>query len=138
MAQLSFYSAEANPPARGDLAGLLCGPGRLVSFGGVTARLSIPVPDAWRARELERALAAVIIVIGAIVISKRRAHSMGEEEPASVESDTAAAIQDAMPEPSAEDAAVGAAHGGEGQSANGHQPSGKPAGTQKSDADPGE
>jgi hypothetical protein len=57
VAQLSFYSAEANPPARSDLAGLLCGPGRLVSFGGVTARLSVPVPDAWRARELKRALA---------------------------------------------------------------------------------
>ncbi len=57
MAQLSFYSAEANPPARGDLAGLLCGPGRLVSFGGVTARLSVPLADAWRGRALRQALA---------------------------------------------------------------------------------
>lgn len=57
MAQLSFYSAEANPPARGDLAGLLCGPGRLVSFGGVTARLSVPVSEAWRGQALKRALA---------------------------------------------------------------------------------
>jgi hypothetical protein len=55
--QLSFYSAEANPPARGDLAGLLCGPGLLVSFGGVTARLSVPLADAWRGRALRRALA---------------------------------------------------------------------------------
>jgi hypothetical protein len=57
VAQLSFYSAEANSPARGDLAGLLCGPGRLVSFGGVTARLSIPVDETWRGRALREALA---------------------------------------------------------------------------------
>jgi hypothetical protein len=57
VAQLSFYSADANPPARGDIAGLLCGPGRLVSFGGVTARLSVPVPEAWRGQALKRALA---------------------------------------------------------------------------------
>jgi hypothetical protein len=57
VAQLSFYSAEANPPGRGDLAGLLCGPARLVSFGGVTARLSVPVADAWRGHALRQALA---------------------------------------------------------------------------------
>jgi hypothetical protein len=57
VAQLSFYSAEANPPARGDLAGLLCGPGRLVSFGGVTARLSVPLQETWRGRALRKALA---------------------------------------------------------------------------------
>ena len=87
------------------------------------------------------ALAAVIIVIGAIIISKRRASSMGEEEPASVDSATAAAMEAASPAPSApsaEDAAVIAARGGDGQSANGHQPSGNPAGTQKTDADPGD
>jgi K(+)-stimulated pyrophosphate-energized sodium pump len=87
------------------------------------------------------ALAAVIIVIGAIIISKRRAASMGEEEPASVDSATAAAMEAASPAPSApsaEDAAVIAARGGDGQSANGHQPSGNPAGTQKTDADPGD
>jgi len=87
------------------------------------------------------ALAAVIIVIGAIIISKQRAASMGEEEPASVDSATAAAMEAASPAPSApsaEDAAVIAARGGDGQSANGHQPSGNPAGTQKTDADPGD
>jgi K(+)-stimulated pyrophosphate-energized sodium pump len=87
------------------------------------------------------ALAAVIIVIGAIIISKRRAASMGEEEPASVDSVTAAAMEAASPAPSApsaEDAAVIAARGGDGHSANGHQLSGNPAGTQKSDADPGD
>lgn len=57
MAQLSFFSAEANPPARGDLAGLLCGPGKLVSFGGVTARLSVTVGETWRGRALVRAMA---------------------------------------------------------------------------------
>jgi hypothetical protein len=61
---------------------------------------------------------------------------MGEEEPASLDSDTAAAMEAAAPEP--EDAAVIAAHGAEGQSANGHQPSGEPAGAPKSDADPGD
>jgi len=84
------------------------------------------------------ALAAVIIIVAAIIISKRRAHSMGEEEPASVDSATAAAMEAASPAPSAEDAAVVAAHGTDGQSANGHQPSGNPAGTQTSDADPGD
>ena len=57
MAQLSFFSAEANPPARGDLAGLLCGPGQLVSFGGVAARLSVTVEETWRGRALVPALA---------------------------------------------------------------------------------
>lgn len=57
MAQLSFYSAEANPPVRDDLGGLLCGPAQLVSFGGVTARLSVPVSEAWRGRALRAALA---------------------------------------------------------------------------------
>jgi len=87
------------------------------------------------------ALAAVIIVIGAIIVSKRRAASMGEEEPASVDSAAAAAMEAASPAPSAssaEDAAVIAARGGDGHSANGHQPSSNPAGTQKSDADPGD
>lgn len=57
MAQLSFFSAEANPPSRGDLAGLLCGPGQLASFGGVAARLSVTVGETWRGRALVRALA---------------------------------------------------------------------------------
>jgi hypothetical protein len=57
VAQLSFYSAEANPPARADLAGLLCGPGQVVSFGGVTARLSVPLSQTWRGRALVGELA---------------------------------------------------------------------------------
>ena len=79
---------------------------------------------------------AAIIIVAAVIISKRRAHSMGEEEPASLDSDTAAAMEAVAPGP--EDAAVIAAHGTEGQSANGRQPSANPAGTQKSDADPGD
>ena len=82
------------------------------------------------------ALGAVVIIVAAVVISKRRSHGMGEEEPASLDSDTAAAMEAAAPGP--EDAAVVAAHGTDGQSANGHQPSGKPAATPTSDADPGD
>jgi K(+)-stimulated pyrophosphate-energized sodium pump len=82
------------------------------------------------------ALGAVVIIVAAVVISKRRSHGMGEEEPASLDSDTAAAMEAAAPGP--EDAAVVAAHGAEGQSANGHQLSGKPAATPTSDADPGD
>jgi K(+)-stimulated pyrophosphate-energized sodium pump len=82
------------------------------------------------------ALGAVIIIVAAVVISKRRSHGMGEEEPASLDSDTAAAMEAAAPGP--EDTAVIAAHGAEGQSANGYQPSGKPAATPTSDADPGD
>src|SRR5712672_1633537 len=50
------------------------------------------------------ALGAVIIIVAAVVISKRRSHSMGEEEPASLDSDTAAAMEAAAPGP--EDTAV--------------------------------
>jgi hypothetical protein len=55
--QLSFYSAEANAPRVRDLAGLLCGPGQLVSFGGTAARLSIVVDEPWRAAAIMSACA---------------------------------------------------------------------------------
>ncbi|WP_098957771.1 hypothetical protein [Pseudonocardia sp. N23] len=59
MAQLSLFSAEARPVRRTDLAGLLCGPGRIVRFGsGTTARLSLDVADAVRARAVRAAAAA--------------------------------------------------------------------------------
>jgi hypothetical protein len=58
VAQLSFYSAEANPPRPADLAGLLCGPGQVASFGGTAARVSVVVEEAWRARALVAELAA--------------------------------------------------------------------------------
>jgi len=83
------------------------------------------------------ALGAVIIIVVAIIISKRRAQSMGEEEPASTEAGEA--VQAAVPAPEPGDtAAVGATHPAEGHSANGHVSSGKPAGTPASDGDPSE
>lgn len=51
-AQLSFYSADVRPPLRADLAGLLCGPGRLTCFATATARLSVRVAQRWRAEAL--------------------------------------------------------------------------------------
>ena len=57
MAQLSFYSAEANPPQAGDLAGLLCCRGQLAEFARTAARLTLPVDEPWRARTLVKALA---------------------------------------------------------------------------------
>ncbi|WP_137813853.1 hypothetical protein [Gandjariella thermophila] len=58
MGQLSFYSAEARTPRVADLAGLLCGPGQAVSFGrGTAARVSVVVPERWRAAALAGAFA---------------------------------------------------------------------------------
>ncbi|HEX6353392.1 hypothetical protein [Actinophytocola sp.] len=57
MAQLSFYSAEANRPHAGDLAGLLCCRGQLAEFGRTAARLTLPLEQPWRARAMVRALA---------------------------------------------------------------------------------
>ncbi|MGW5050592.1 hypothetical protein [Actinokineospora sp. NPDC004072] len=56
MEQLSFYSAEASSPKLADLAGLLCGPGRVRVFAGGTARLTIPVDRPVRAKALVTAL----------------------------------------------------------------------------------
>jgi hypothetical protein len=49
--QLSFFAADAQPPAIADLDGLLAGPGQVVSSGG-TARISVVATDDWRANEL--------------------------------------------------------------------------------------
>jgi hypothetical protein len=57
VAQLSFYSAEANQPHAGDLAGLLCCQGQLAEFARTAARLTLPVDEPWRARAVARALA---------------------------------------------------------------------------------
>jgi hypothetical protein len=57
VAQLSFYSAEANTPRAADLAGLLCCQGQLVSFARTAARLSVPLDQPWRARAIRAALA---------------------------------------------------------------------------------
>ncbi|MFD2417578.1 hypothetical protein [Amycolatopsis pigmentata] len=52
MDQISFFSAEASGPELADLAGVLCGPARIVSFGRTAARLSVPVAESWRVRVL--------------------------------------------------------------------------------------
>ncbi|MBP2364410.1 hypothetical protein JOF36_000106 [Pseudonocardia parietis] len=56
MPQMSLFSAEARPAGLTDLAGLLCGPGRIERFGaGDTARFALPLPFDGR----EGALAAL-------------------------------------------------------------------------------
>lgn len=58
MDQLSFYSSEARRPRVADLAGVLCGPGQAVGFGrGTAARVSVVMPELWRARSLVQACA---------------------------------------------------------------------------------
>ncbi|MFE9743936.1 hypothetical protein ACFYOT_03425 [Saccharothrix saharensis] len=58
MGQLSFYSAEARQPCVGDLAGLLCGPGRALGFArGRAARVSIALDTRDRAAAVVAALA---------------------------------------------------------------------------------
>jgi hypothetical protein len=49
--QLSLFGVEARPASPLDFEGLLAGPGQVVRMGG-TARVSIVVEDAWRARAL--------------------------------------------------------------------------------------
>ena len=49
--QLSLFGADAAPVSPGDLEGLLAGPGEVTRLGG-TARISVVVPDSWRARAL--------------------------------------------------------------------------------------
>src|SRR6266508_6879954 len=49
--QLSLFGVEARPPTPLDLEGLLAGAGQVVRMGG-TARVSVLVDAAWRARAL--------------------------------------------------------------------------------------
>ena len=51
MSQLSFFSAEAMPPAITDLGGLLAATGQVVTSGG-RARISIVVDAQWRAEAI--------------------------------------------------------------------------------------
>ncbi|MBN9792376.1 hypothetical protein DMP17_27820 [Pseudonocardia sp. TMWB2A] len=61
MPQMSLFSAEARPAGLTDLAGLLCGPGRIERFGaGDTARFDVPLPIEGR----ETALAALAAARG--------------------------------------------------------------------------
>lgn len=61
MHQLSFFSAESEPPEPADLAGLLAGPGQCVLSGdpltGGTARISVVVEDLWRAEAIAELMA---------------------------------------------------------------------------------
>jgi hypothetical protein len=58
VSQLSLFSAEARPTSLADLGGLLCGPARVLRFGGgVTARISLDAADAGRARAIRAAAA---------------------------------------------------------------------------------
>lgn len=58
-AQMSLFSAEANPPRVADLAGMLCGPGEMELFGrGSAARLMLPVDGPWRLMPLRAELSA--------------------------------------------------------------------------------
>ena len=59
MSQLSFFSAEAVPPAFADLAGVLAAAGQVVMVGE-GARLSVVVEADWRAA----ALADMIVAAG--------------------------------------------------------------------------
>jgi hypothetical protein len=58
VAQLSFYSAEANQPHAGDLAGLLCCQGQMAEFARTAARLTLPLEQRWRVRAIRLELAA--------------------------------------------------------------------------------
>jgi hypothetical protein len=60
VSQLSFFSAEAVPPAVADLTGILAAPGQVVLVGqgdARAARLSVVVEDSWRAEALAEMIA---------------------------------------------------------------------------------
>jgi hypothetical protein len=76
--QLSFFSAEAAAPCLGDLAGVLCGRGRMAGFARTAARLSITVDGRWRARALAKAFAER--GIAARVAPAGREQADGEQE----------------------------------------------------------
>lgn len=60
MSQLSFFSAEAVPPAVADLTGILAASGQVVLVGsgeGQAARLSVVVDQLWRAQALAEMIA---------------------------------------------------------------------------------
>ena len=61
VSQLSFFSAEAVPPAVADLTGILAAPGQVVLVGDGAeraARLSVVVDAQWRAEALADMIAA--------------------------------------------------------------------------------
>lgn len=73
VSQLSFFSAESIPPAVTDLAGMLAGPGQVVTSED-RARISIVVDRDWRAQAVAELIAQC--GLGAEVTrSKKAAHS---------------------------------------------------------------
>ena len=65
VSQLSFFSAEAVPPAVADLTGILPAPGQVVLVGDGAdraARLSVVVDAQWRAEALAEMIAAAGLV----------------------------------------------------------------------------
>lgn len=65
VSQLSFFSAEAVPPAVADLTGILAAPGQVVLVGDGAdraARLSVVVDAQWRAEALAEMIAAAGLV----------------------------------------------------------------------------
>ena len=56
VSQLSFFSAESIPPAVTDLAGMLAGPGQVVTSED-RARISIVVDRDWRAQAVAELIA---------------------------------------------------------------------------------
>ena len=65
VSQLSFFSAEAVPPAVADLTGILAAPGQVVlvgSGGERAARLSVVVEQLWRAEALAEMIAEAGLV----------------------------------------------------------------------------
>jgi len=69
--QLSFFTAGAQPPMVADLEGLLLGNGQIVTIGG-TARLSVVVPDVWRAE-------AVLVAYAERGLHGERTHTVDEQ-----------------------------------------------------------
>jgi hypothetical protein len=54
---MAFFSAESMQPGVADLAGLLCGPGQVVSFANAAARISVVLHESWRRDALAKAFA---------------------------------------------------------------------------------
>ncbi|GAB3000402.1 hypothetical protein [Saccharothrix stipae] len=103
MGQLSFYSAEARQPCVGDLAGLLCGPGRALGFArGRAARVSVDLDTRDRAVAVVAALAERGVQARVELIRSRpvrvEAADAVEPEPAGAESTAADEPVDESPD----------------------------------------
>ncbi|MCC8248111.1 hypothetical protein [Saccharothrix luteola] len=103
MGQLSFYSAEARQPCVGDLAGLLCGPGRALGFArGRAARVSVGLDTRDRAAAVAAALAERGVQAQVELVRTVRARAVvTEDEPEAAGSavDEPAGVEAAADEP---------------------------------------